>query len=200
VGIDVKGVEVEMGKEEIQLKEYDVCQQHINNMNTQVWQATSIFLLVNVGVLAYVFQRVKHDFDSLLIVLAVGIIFILVFHLWKRWINRAQYNMVVKWERMREIEDELGMWGNWYIHILDGLKSKEIKNEDLSILPREKQNKIKQLTKLYKSPGTVGFSGLRWIARLLMIGWGFLIIREFTNVCCPEIYQSLINIVCGWCN
>jgi len=89
---------------------------------------------------------------------------------------------------------------NWYVFIQDGLKSKKIEKANLSILPKEKLNKITQLTKSYKYASPAGFIGLKLIAVLLMIGWAFLIIREFINVCCPDIYQNLFNIICGWYN
>jgi len=170
-----------MNRQEILLKEYEVSQQHINSLDTQVWQATTIFLLINVGVLAYIFQKEKHDLNSLLLVLVIGVIFIIAFDRWKRWINRAQFNQAIIYERVRDIEDELGMWKNWYIHIIDGLKAKKIKESDLNTLPKEKLNRIRQLTNSHKYAGVAGFPGLRCIARLLMIGWGLVIVLTFLN-------------------
>lgn len=187
-----------MNRQEILLKEYEVSQQHINSLNSQVWQSTAIFLSVNALVVAYVFQKEKaSDWDSLLLTLVIGAIFILVLNFWKRWINRARFNQGIIYERMRDIEDELGMWKNWYIHILDGLKSKteKIKESDLNTLPKEKASRIKQMTKSCKYAGVAGFSGLQWIARLLMISWGFLIIREIVNCFFPQLYQWLPNII-----
>jgi len=187
-----------MGREEILLKEYEVCQQHINSIGTQVWQATAIFLSVNAAVLAYIFQREWYgqDVDRFLLALGISVIFILVLYIWRRWINRQLFIQISVYTRMREIETELGMWKNWYALLPEELNSDE--KVDKSTLPKNKKGIIKFLRGRYASPA--GFKGLKCITVLLMIGWGFLIIREFTNVCCPEIYQNLLNIICGWCN
>ena len=60
-----------MSREDVLLKEYEVCQQHINALGNQAWQASTIFLTVNVGILAFMFNREKHDMDSLLLTLVI---------------------------------------------------------------------------------------------------------------------------------
>ena len=188
-----------MGREEILLKEYEVCQQHINSIGTQVWQATAIFLSVNAAVLAYIFQKEWYgqDVDRFLLALSVSVIFIIILNFLRLWIKRQWFTQLTLYERMREIEDELGMWKNWYMFIPDKLKTKELSEERLKTLPKEKSDKVKELIKNYAGPA--GFTGLQWITVLLMVGWGLLIIREFINCCYPEIYEGLFNIICCWC-
>jgi hypothetical protein len=197
VGIDTKGVR-QMNRRDVLLKEYEVCQQHINTIGTESWQASAIFLLVNAGVLAYLFQIEHGEPHTLFMVLIIGIIFILIFCFWKRFIKRMQFVQTITFERMREIEDELGLWKNWYVHILDELKSRNMEESDLNSLPKEKAHRIKQLRKSYEHARPAGFPGLQSTAKLLMIGWGVLIINEFISYYFPEFYKNLLDMICVW--
>jgi len=167
-----------MSREEISLKEYEVCQQHNNTIGTQAWQATSIFLLVNLGIVTFVFQRGTHNRDSFALVLVIGIIFILISYFWRRWVKRRGFVTKINYQRMREIEEELGLWKNRYVHLLRELKNKQSSVSTLSSLSRKDMEHIKRLGESYPYAGPGGFFILRLIPMLIMIAWGLLIVRE----------------------
>jgi len=160
-----------MDREEVLLKEYEVAQHHINALNTQVWLATSIFLSINSGALAYVFKQGQHGVDGLLTVSVIGTILILILHFWKRWIKRVQFLHLITFHRMRQIEEALGLWKNRLVDAVDAFFDDSKKKSSEA---------GKKLEEKYKYVKPAGFTGLQWISRLLMIGWGFLIIREFS--------------------
>ncbi len=167
-----------MDREEILLKEYEIAQHHLNALNAQVWLATSIFLSINSGVLAYIFKQSLNSLDVLVpvFVSVIGIIAILILALWKRWIKRVQFVHLITYHRMRQIEEALGLWKNRFVAALD-----DSKND-----PSKASKRLKEDCK-YAKPA--GFDALQCIARLLMIGWGVLIILAW----CAFIRQ----LICG---
>jgi hypothetical protein len=96
---------------------------------------------------------------------------------------------------MRDIEDELGMWKNRYVHIVDQVVLKNISESDMGGMPKEKSIQINQLVEDNKSARRYGRNALVWIIRLLMISWGLLIVRGIINYFFPEFYQWLQNMI-----
>ena len=179
-----------MNRQEVLLKEYEVCQQHINTMGTQNWQSVSIFLVFNALVFGFVINMQTHNHGSFVAVSAIGIAVIFIFYLWMLWVQRQEFVQRALYERMHEIEGELGMWKNWYAVILDELKSNE--EIDTSILPKEKKEPIKKLRKHYAKAW--GYRGLRYMAFIIMASWMFLIFREAILVFeIPEVSQWFLN-------
>jgi hypothetical protein len=163
-----------MNRQEILLKEYEVCQQHINTLGTQNWQSAGIFLAADALITGFVFGLKPHDEWSFAAVLAIGLAFIFIFLFWKLWLKRQKFVQLSLYVRMRDIEVELGMWKNWYAFLPDEFDSDE--EIDNSTLPKEKKGIIKYLRKYYAK--AAGYEGLVWIARIVMFSWVFIIIRE----------------------
>lgn len=185
-----------MDRQNVLLKEYEVCQQHINTLGTQNWQSASIFLLVNALILAFVFSMKTHDRDSFMLVLITGVMVSLIFYLWRSWIKRQQFVQVMAYQRMREIEQELGLWKNWYVCIFDKLQSKELEESRLNSFSKENSSRIRQLRDYYKCEyaKAAGYTGLKWIAIIIMVSWLFLILREANLIFhFPVIGQWFLN-------
>ena len=165
-----------MNKQNVLLKEYEVCQQHINAIGTQSWQSVSIFFLVNAIVLGFVLSMQEHNNGSFVTVLVIGVAMSCIFWFWKLWVRRQQFVQLGKYVRMREIEEELGLWTNWYIWICENLNNNLINQMEYDSLPSEKREKIDELKKRYVKPA--GYSGLQNMALIIIASWLFIIIRE----------------------
>ena len=101
-------------------------ERHINSSASRYWIIVGIFMGISTALLggvAYGFMsnsirlNVNIWVTIVPLVLGSGIIVILVGL--KRYVRRVTYIMRLNYERMREIEVELGMWRNWRVHILD---------------------------------------------------------------------------------
>jgi hypothetical protein len=72
--------------------------------------------------------------NSVILLASIGII--LVFYFLKRWLKRVAFLGHLNYERMREIEDDLGMWKSWRVHGID--QWNELTNEEKDRLTRYK--------------------------------------------------------------
>jgi len=175
-----------MDRQEILLKEYEVCQQHNDSIGSQVWTSTSIFMSINVAVLggvAYgiITKGIPLEENTKWLVLALGLGIISIFTFWMRWLNRMQFLTSINYERMREIEDELGMWKNWMARGLDDWdKLSDDKKKKLTDLHTRYPRGIPWWNNrfpAYRPPR--GFEGLKWTARIVMIMWVSFIVIAF---------------------
>jgi len=175
-------------KQEVLLREYEVCQQHNNSIGSQVWIATSVFMSVNVALFGSVVYSMisssllERNIKCLGLVLGVGIIVIL--YCWKRWLNRMQFLTSINYERMREIEEALEMRKNKIAWSLDHWGE----------LREEEKEEFKKLNERYPRYGwweflwkrfpkyapPRGFEGLRSIVQILMVLWIIFIVLVST--------------------
>ena len=112
-------------RQQILLKEYETCQSEIESIGSRYWTIFSVFLPINAGLLGWLLNSIISrssgfpfgtDVRLLALVLGVGMILIIVF-LWC-YFNRVNFIISISYYRMRQIEIELGMWKNWFVHIL----------------------------------------------------------------------------------
>jgi len=117
-----------VNRQEILLKEYEACQSYLSSLGYQYWISAGVFMAVNTALLGAMLYGVVQYGNSLelcdilipgviILILGVGMIMILVFL--KQWLKRVHFVIKACYERMREIEAELGMWRNWMIHGVD---------------------------------------------------------------------------------
>ncbi len=123
-----------MDRQEILLKEYELCQQDIIDTSSRYWTIVNIFMAASTVVLgAIVAGVISGNFISktyertatlqifvaslVVIVLGAGIIAVLVSLM--SWLRRVGCLAAIAYGRMREIELELGMWKNWRVHGID---------------------------------------------------------------------------------
>jgi hypothetical protein len=125
-------------KRQAMLTEYQVCQ-HDNNTSAQnYWLLSSIFIGASSAVLgwllyALITRPTQCPLNPVVITVISGAMIAILIFL-KGWAKRIQYLADRNYERMREIELELGMWKSWRIHSLDrwtelGLKRYELLND-----------------------------------------------------------------------
>lgn len=124
--------------EQALLTEYQACQQDNSSTSISYWTLAGIFFGISSALLAALIYGVLANRDlfqillsettssnalnqrivlGVTLVLGTGIIFVLCF-LWG-WLKRVGFLQQINYERMREIELELGMWKSWRVHALD---------------------------------------------------------------------------------
>ncbi len=151
-----------MDREEVLLKEYEVCQLDNNSSGTRFWIAFGIFFGINTALLGWIAPSIisksmslsKNNLEWLsyitdnvgwlvfILVLGLGIIGILI-SLWL-WLNRVNYLIRMNHHRMREIEEVLGMLKNSTIHWLDNRKE----------VPNEQRERLDEIRRRYPPPRT----------------------------------------------
>jgi len=102
-----------MGREEILLKEYEVCQKDSSSMISAHWTAAGVFLGINTAVLGAIAYGIllRHEKIQLLVLgLGVGVILIIVGLMF--WTKRVSSLVNTNNKRMRQIERQLGMRKN----------------------------------------------------------------------------------------
>jgi hypothetical protein len=135
-----------MDDRQILLTEYQVWQDDHNSSIQSYWIIVGIFVGVSSALLGGILAGILQSENSLNIfisnennniylvsrilisVFSVGIIIVLGL-LWS-WLYRENYLSQRGYERMREIELELGMWKSWRIHAIDTWHDLHITNYD----------------------------------------------------------------------
>jgi len=142
-----------MGREEILLKEYEVCQQASNANASSYWIMAGIFFGITsalLGGLLYAILSNERLFPILIetvttinapstpisqswilriLVTVMGIGAIILLHFLKRWLKRITFLSRLNFERMREIELELGMWKSWRVHAVDQWQEQNVRKD-----------------------------------------------------------------------
>ena len=169
-----------MNRREVLLKEYEICQQSINNNTSRYWIVVSIFIGINTALWGAIAYKIAYNnlgdgkgFEWILLpTLATifGIGMIVIIKRLELWLERVNWLIGIKYHRMREIENELGMRANIYIDCLDNW-------EKLS----EKQKNSDNLMELHKSYPPVGKESqhVRCIYKLLMAIWSIIILMAW---------------------
>jgi len=179
-----------MSKEDIFLREYETCHSHNNSIGSEVWISTTVFLSINVALLGGITYGIMTNglpTNAKWLVLVLGLGIILIFIKWIRWLWRMQFLTSINYERMREIEDTLGMEKNWMARGLD-LKYDTKQRAEWDKLPDERKNRINKLSEHYplklwkrfpKYARPRGFESLRSIAWIVIVIWLFFIVMAF---------------------
>jgi hypothetical protein len=136
-----------MGREEVLLKEYEICQKSISTDASRYWVVVGIFIGINTALLGAIAYKIAYNnlghyrgFEWIVptLVTIFGIGMIIIITRLKLWATRVNWLIRIKYHRMQEIESELGMRANIYIHYLDEWKE----------LPEE-QKRSDHLSELY---------------------------------------------------
>lgn len=100
------------------LQEYGLAQEYALTIHEHVWQIGSILIAASLGVFGVVVSREQTTFG---VALFAGFFSSTLIWIWYAMMCRYSSFVQVSYYRMREIEEELGMWRNRYIHFLDNL-------------------------------------------------------------------------------
>lgn len=106
--------------QDILLKEYELAQTAFHELEKNTWQTAGIFVVLSIGGVSLLLTRNQHDWTNFFIVTGIGLISILILWLWYGGIYYRWWALQgVFIYRMREIETEIGMWKERYIHYLN---------------------------------------------------------------------------------
>lgn len=108
-----------MDSEEKLLKEYGLAQEYISSLYGQTWQVGAILIAASLGAFAIILSIGSVSAFSLEISVGCGIGSTALLVIWNLIRNRHHSFNQVSYYRMQEIETELGLWRNRYIHYLD---------------------------------------------------------------------------------
>jgi hypothetical protein len=187
-----------MDRQEILLKEYEICEQQNNSIGHEVWSSTTIFLTVSVTLLAgLIYGTMTNDVFTKLFcrgniniwpivmalsgVMIVGIGIIIIFCRWIGWLKRTEFLTRLNYETLRDIETNLGMEKNWLARGLD-LKHASKKLDPLDEPPETVRNKLGKLDSKIGYAPPAGFVGLKCIACTVIAIWGVSIFIIFLSL------------------
>ena len=112
-----------MDRQEILLKEYEVCQHDSSAMISAHWTVTGIFMGISTAVLGWILYSVISKSSSLEsvkgLVLVFGVVIIILLILLLLWMKRVDFLVQINNQRMRIIETQLGMSKNRIVDVLD---------------------------------------------------------------------------------
>jgi hypothetical protein len=111
-----------MDSQEIQLKEYELCEKRNIDVSNLYWVMVSAFMAVNTA--AFVGVAVATATGAIpsskrWLALFIGSAFIVVLWFLREYRRRVDFEISINYERARELELQLGMWRNWRIYGVD---------------------------------------------------------------------------------
>jgi len=161
-------------RNDILLKEYEVCQQDINLHISRYWVAAGIFIGINTalwGVAAYNLIPITTSlidtewliWPILVFIFGSGMIMTILFL--ERWGNRLNWLIRIKYDRMQQIESEVGMKANLTVNDLDNWNN----------IPEVKKQYYDNMHKRFPPPPRE-FPNVKYIFRILISLWVILIL------------------------
>lgn len=116
-----------MNSEDILLKEYESLREDNHQRVNHFWIVVGIYMSVNTAifgaiVVAYISGTIHHGVNIWLVFSLVSILGGSAIHILYRLVQyqrRIDFVVYSNYERMREIESALHIWGNWRIHGID---------------------------------------------------------------------------------
>ena len=199
------------------LTEYEACQHDNDSSSLSYWTLAGIFIGVSSALLAGLIYGLLSNsilFQILLkvllresvpnsesrqivalsiVILVLGAAIIIILKKLKQWLRRVRFLQQLNYERLREIELELGMWKSWRVHSIDewqdiqrgkpcdnkiwniiGNKLKENLNIKYSELLDKREYAVTELVKppypaKYERPTSRGV--FNWILRTIISLW-----------------------------
>jgi hypothetical protein len=208
--------------EQALLAEYQACQEDINSSGNSYWTMAAIFLGISSAIMLGLMGGIiiNNDLLQLLvkstaetsvpaeiqmlrnIVVVIAIAVILVIACLRLWLKRVTFLQQINYERMRDIESQLGMWKSWRVHGVDHWKvetcdfDKEIKEIDDKT--RLKNYKAKEWWCGWKNRRKYARSSRCWfdvIIAALMFMWVFIIFTILAPLLFP--YSIIVSVLAG---
>lgn len=186
-------VVVAMAKnKEALLKEYESCQRHNHHVANHYWLITGIFMSVNTAIMGGITisiisgsmpanWAIRLVIGIVVALFGLGIVYIL--HRLKLYLRRVNFHILFNYERMRDIESELGMWSNWRVFGVDRWdEQKQDFNDEVldDIRQTLLQHRAKAWWQRWKASdeymAPVGQKGAELIMCTLMSLWGIFVV------------------------
>ena len=157
--------------------EYQACITDACQLDNDIWQSATIFFGVSFLGFGVLFQMQAEDifeFATHIVIALVGITLII---LWRRLCSGWLRLLHINFYRMREIEEDLGMWKERYIHFFDPPNGIPEHHDT------ETEKRLQTLQALFaqgdKLKGPTGVSRLLKSVSYLIIGcWIALIVKQ----------------------
>jgi len=160
------------------LEEYRSCGEQVTRLDTLIWQTASIIFPITLAGFALFGLSSSHTPERFFVIVATAVGSITLLITWYLLSYRWYVYEHVAFYRMREIEDELGLWHRRYTFFV-------------RVSPRKQRLALRHMSddeksrfqKLSSQVGNVPFIGLRAtmtiITTIFVIGWIALIAREY---------------------
>lgn len=193
-----------LDREQILLKEYEICHDDSNALASRFWSFANIFIPTNLALLALLItallkKEVHVGILETLIVGVIGICAIITLVSVLLWLKRTNSIQQSNYERAREIECTLGMWKNWRLHALDryDVRQKNFVDSDPEIdsymstklfdyRPPDWWQRTKEKNSFFSR--AIGSRVVCTILITIMVLWFLLItysfLLTFFNICC----------------
>lgn len=157
------------------LTEYSLAHNYVWKFDSAIWQTAAVFISAALAGFVLIAQNTNFTPSSCLTASVSGISAILVLLGW--------YGMVIRWEsykrilffRLREIEQDLGLWENRYLEHIYTSKVSKVKS--LNIINENDKARFRRLEQGCPSiPGFPVTSLIKVAVIGFSIGWGSLIL------------------------
>jgi hypothetical protein len=160
------------------LTEYEICDEKAGRLDSLIWQTASVIFPITLAGFTYFGLLPTHTPENVPIVLIVGIGSITLLMTWYL-LSRAWYSyQSLAFYRMREIENELGLWHYRYSGFVR--KSNDEQETMLGKVTDEDKNRLQKMKSQVDSFTRVGLHiTTQAITAIFILGWLILIIREF---------------------
>jgi len=157
-----------MSREDILLKEYEICQQDSSSMVSAHWTVVGIFIGINtalLGAVAYMLNNGSYSNNIRWIVISLGLASIGILVCLCLWLNRVNFLVCINNRRMYQIERELGM-----------AKNRLQKDMD----KKELRKKLRKFCKFFPCIPSDGACPIKGVYTIYILLWIFLIIAAFS--------------------
>ena len=203
------------------LTEYQACQQDNNSIGSSYWTMAAIFIGVSSAIIIalmagiisnenlfnlFMKQTVEtqnaieiQTLRTIIVVVVSSIVLILA--CLRLWLRRVTFLQQINYERMREIESQLGMWKSWRVHGVDHWNPKtqtfddHITGTDKTRLTNHKEKDWWSkwtLNRMYAPSSRLATDG---IFAVLLFMWLYIIFSVFSALPFP---LSIIVPIISW--
>lgn len=177
---DVNVVEMVQRHQDALLVEYQVCQSNAWKWDSAIWQTAAIFFPASLAGFIIVAQIPDSNHFKLLLTLVTGMSAILILVGWYGMARRWEAYKLAVFYRLREIEQELGLWKNRY---LEHLRIKKIVGgQGLAAIVEDDKARFHKLEQEFPTyPGISVLTLIRLTVIGLVLGWVSLLIFEVVS-------------------
>jgi hypothetical protein len=161
-------------------EEYRGCSEKIGRLDTLIWQTASVILPIILAGFAYFGSSTNHTPEQFFVVLITGIGSITLLVTWYMLSRTWYFYQLIAFYRIREIENELGLW-----HYRYALFLRKPKKDRLAMLEQmnnneEEKERFQKLAKQQPDVPRIGLYKTTTILTVMfMAGWIALVIREY---------------------
>jgi hypothetical protein len=170
-------VEITQEHREALLTEYEIAHHYVWKWDNATWQSAAIFLSASLAGFVIIAQPSGYSYTKFLVVCITGISAILVLAGWLGMIQRWEGYKRVLFFRLREIEQDLGLWENRYLEHLYNRRT--LKGQGLSVMSEDDKARLQRLEQA--CPEFIGIkvtSLIHMTAIGIIVGWISVLIFE----------------------